>query len=42
VHWPHRRGREPAERWFTTLADPPNEGPVREDVLRLAAEAMRA
>ncbi len=39
VHWPHRRGRQPTERWFTTLADPPNAGPVRADVRRLAAAA---
>lgn len=39
VHWPHRRGREPAERWFTTLADPPNAGSVRDEVRRLAAAA---
>ena len=41
VHWPHRRGRAPAERWFTTLADPPNAGPIREEVRRLAGAACR-
>ncbi len=39
VRWPHRRGRDPAERWFTTLADAPNEGAVREEVRRLAHAA---
>lgn len=41
VHWPHRQGRQPAERWFTTLADAPNAGPIREEVLRLAEAARR-
>lgn len=40
VQWPHRRGRDPAERWFTTLADPANDGAVRDEVRRLA-EAVR-
>jgi acetoin utilization protein AcuC len=39
VHWPNRRGRQPTERWFTTLADPPNAAPVRDEVRRLAAAA---
>jgi acetoin utilization protein AcuC len=37
VRWRHRLGREPAERWLTTLADPPRPGPVRPEVRRLAA-----
>jgi acetoin utilization protein AcuC len=40
VRWPHRRGRDPAERWFTTLADPPNEGAVRDEVRRLAGAGL--
>jgi acetoin utilization protein AcuC len=39
VHWLHRRGRKPTERWFTTLTDPPSAGPVRDEVRRLAAAA---
>ncbi len=35
--WRHRNGRNPPERWFTTLADPPRTGPVRPEVRRLAA-----
>jgi acetoin utilization protein AcuC len=34
--WRHRDGRNPPERWFTTLADRPRTGPVRPDVRRLA------
>jgi acetoin utilization protein AcuC len=39
VRWRHRLGRQPAERWLTTLADPPRHGPVRPEVRRLAARA---
>lgn len=39
--WNRREGRNPPERWFTTLADPPNEGPVRAEV-RAAARAVLA
>ena len=35
--WRHRLGREPAERWFTTLADEPRPGPIRTEVRALAA-----
>ena len=42
LHWRHRKGRNPPDRWFTTLADPPrpglaSPGPVRPEVRRLAA-----
>jgi acetoin utilization protein AcuC len=40
--WRHRLGRTPPEAWFTTLADPPRSGPVREDVQALAAAVMEA
>ncbi|MCQ8241756.1 acetoin utilization protein AcuC [Rhizosaccharibacter radicis] len=36
LEFPHRLGRSPPERWFTTLRDPPREGPVRPEVRRLA------
>ena len=29
-------GRNPPEHWFTTLRDVPREGPVRDEVRRLA------
>jgi len=32
LSWRHRRGRNPPEAWFTTLADPPAPGPVRPEV----------
>lgn len=35
VTWRHSRGRQPPERWFTQLADPPNRGPVSEAVRAL-------
>lgn len=30
--WDRSAGRHPPERWYTRLADPPNEGPVRAEV----------
>ncbi len=38
VRWPHRLGRTPPERWFSSLADPPNNGPVGDAVRALARE----
>ncbi|MGF1641592.1 MAG: acetoin utilization protein AcuC [Rhodospirillales bacterium] len=40
VRWHHRLGRTPPERWFTTLADPPRPGPVRDEVRAVAAAAL--
>lgn len=37
VRWQHRLGRQPAERWLTTLVDPPRPGPVRAEVREAAA-----
>ena len=37
--WRHSRGRTPPEAWFTTLADPPLPGPLRDAVRRVAARA---
>jgi acetoin utilization protein AcuC len=34
-------GRNPPEHWFTTLRDPPRDGPVRDVVKRLADLALR-
>jgi acetoin utilization protein AcuC len=39
VEWRHSLARTPPERWFTTLADPPNEGPVRPEIRAVAAAA---
>ncbi len=40
VVWHHRRAREAPTRWFETLADPPNHGPISDEVkslIRLAS-----
>lgn len=33
--WNHSRGRNPPEHWFTTLADRPNPGAVRDSIHRI-------
>jgi acetoin utilization protein AcuC len=38
--WNRAAGRNPPERWFTTMADPPNHGFVRDEVKRVADAAM--
>lgn len=40
LNWRHSRGRRPPERWFTTLADPPREGPVRPELRAIVANAL--
>lgn len=40
LQWTHRRARQAPERWFTTLMDPPNHGPVRSEVRDLAAAVL--
>ncbi|HLJ22250.1 MAG TPA: acetoin utilization protein AcuC [Stellaceae bacterium] len=40
VEWRHRLARNPPERWFTTLADPPRDGSVRPEVRAVAAAAL--
>lgn len=35
ITWERREGRNPPAHWFTTIADTPNEGPVREEVRAL-------
>jgi acetoin utilization protein AcuC len=40
--WPGRAaGRAPPEHWFTTLADPPRDGPIRDEV-RARVATLRA
>ena len=39
--WSRAAGRSPPEHWFTTLADLPRPGPVREEIRRLAALTLR-
>jgi acetoin utilization protein AcuC len=36
--WSRRAGRNPPAHWFTTLADAPNPGPVREELRRRVAQ----
>lgn len=38
--WNHSRARSAPERWFTTLADPPHEGPVRPEILAMIEEVL--
>ena len=39
--WDHSKGREPPEHWFTTLADVPRPGPIREAVRLAVADVLR-
>ncbi|MCC7276039.1 MAG: acetoin utilization protein AcuC, partial [Alphaproteobacteria bacterium] len=41
LDWHHSRGRNPPDHWFTTIADAPRPGPVREEV-RAAIAAVLA
>lgn len=40
--WHRAQGRNPPERWFTTIADPPRPGPVRVEVEDAIAAALRS
>ncbi|GAA4254761.1 acetoin utilization protein AcuC [Azospirillum formosense] len=40
LSWSRAAGRNPPEHWFTTLADAPRPGPLRDEVRRVAAAAM--
>lgn len=40
ITWNRREGRNPPERWFTTIADDPHEGQIREEVREIAAAVM--
>lgn len=40
LSWHRQAGRNPPEHWFTTLADSPNEGPVRDTVRALADSGL--
>ena len=33
--WSRSQGRNPPERWFTTLADAPRRGPIRDEIRML-------
>ncbi|WP_247895671.1 acetoin utilization protein AcuC [Azospirillum brasilense] len=40
LSWSRAAGRNPPEHWFTTLADAPRPGPLRDEVRRVAAAAI--
>lgn len=40
AEWRHSLARNPPERWFTTLADPPLEGPIRPEIAAVAVAAL--
>lgn len=40
LSWSRAAGRNPPDHWFTTLADAPRPGPLRDEVRRVAAAAM--
>ena len=41
LSWRHSRGRNPPEAWFTTLADVPRPGPLREEVRKVRGQVTR-
>jgi acetoin utilization protein AcuC len=41
VPWRHSRARNAPEHWFTTLADRPRGGPVREEIRAMVRAALR-
>ena len=40
VVWHHRLGRNAPEHWFTTLADVPSVGPLRDEIKQLARTTL--
>jgi acetoin utilization protein AcuC len=40
VEWRHSLARDPPERWFTALADPAHEAPVRPEIAAVAVAAL--
>jgi acetoin utilization protein AcuC len=42
LHFNRAAGRNPPDRWFTTLRDAPREGPIRDAVRHLTQEALSA
>lgn len=40
LSWSRRQGRNPPEHWFTTLADPPRPGPLRDAVKRVVEAVL--
>ena len=42
LDWKHSRARTPPDRWFRTLLDPPNHGPVRDSTRETVRAALLA
>lgn len=42
LQWRHRNGREPSPRWLAAIADPPSEGPVREEIRAIARATLQS
>lgn len=40
LSWNRSGGRNPPEHWFTTLADPPRPGPIRDEVRQVVRMAL--
>jgi acetoin utilization protein AcuC len=40
LRWQHSRGRDPRPHWFTTIADAPQSGAVRDEIRALAASVQ--
>jgi acetoin utilization protein AcuC len=40
LSWNRKRSEPRPEHWFTTLADPPRDGPVRDEIRAVAAAAL--
>ncbi|KZD05862.1 acetoin utilization protein AcuC [Oceanibaculum pacificum] len=40
IEWNHSRGRNPPAHWFTTLADAPRPGPIRDAIRQAAATVL--
>ena len=38
--WTRRQGQNPPEHWFTTIADPPRPGPVRDEIRSIVETVM--
>lgn len=41
LSWSRAAGRNPPEHWFTTVADAPRPGPVRDEIRHIAAATLR-
>lgn len=42
LQWRHSRGREPSSHWFTAIADPAHDGPIRDEIRAIALKTRQA